>query len=162
METVIVAVGSNLGDRLENLKKAGIFLEEISESPVQKSSVWESEPVGAAKFTFYNSTARISTSKSPSQLLKLLKEFEQYCGREKNPERWGPRVLDLDIIRYGNLVIEEENLIIPHPEYRQRLFVLLPMNEIDGKWVDTETKKSISLMLREAPDIDIKQTNFSW
>lgn len=162
METVIVAVGSNLGNRLENLHKAGIFLEKISEVPIKKSSVWESEPVGAAKYTFYNSAARISTSKPPNLLLKLLKEFEQICGREENPERWGPRVLDLDIIRYGNLVIEEENLIIPHPEYRQRLFVLLPMNEIDDNWVDINSDKPISLMLKEASEIEINKTNLRW
>ncbi len=162
METVVVAAGSNLGDRLKNLQHAAHFLEEISSGAVQKASIWESEPVGGAKFTFYNSVAKINTAYSPSSLLQMLKEFEQVCGREKNPERWGPRILDLDIIRFGNLVIENENLIIPHPEYSRRLFVLLPMNEIDGSWVDVTTRKSMSTMLSEAPEIEIKKTNFDW
>lgn len=162
METVVIAAGSNLGNRLKNLQNAARFLEQISKSPVQKASIWESEPVGGAQFTFYNSVAKISTPHSPDNLLQMLKEFEQLCGREKNPERWGPRILDLDIIRYGDLVIENENLIIPHPEYNRRLFVLLPMNEIDGSWVDITTRKSMSTMLGEAPEIKIKKTKFDW
>jgi 2-amino-4-hydroxy-6-hydroxymethyldihydropteridine diphosphokinase len=162
METVVVAAGSNLGDRLKNLQHAAGFLKKISKDPVQKASIWESEPVGGAKFTFYNSVAKITTPHSPAYLLQMLKEFEQLCGREKNPERWGPRILDLDIIRYGNLVIENENLIIPHPEYRRRLFVLLPMNEIDSSWIDLSTRKNMSTMLNEAPEIEIKKTNFDW
>jgi len=162
MEEVIVAVGSNLGDRLSYIKKAGVFLENISLKPVQKASVWESEPVGGAKYSFLNSAAKIVTDTGPAELLKNLKEFEQTCGREKNPERWGPRVIDLDIISYGNLVIEQESLIIPHPEYEMRKFVLNPMMEINSNWCDPRTGLSIEKILKNAPSIKIYKTDYSW
>jgi 2-amino-4-hydroxy-6-hydroxymethyldihydropteridine diphosphokinase len=162
MEEVIVAVGSNLGDRQENLQKAGIFLEQLSEGSIQKSSIWQSEPVGAAKFTFYNSVAAIKTSLQPGELLQELKLFEQQCGREKNPERWGPRILDLDIISYGNLVIDNESLIIPHPEYHRRLFVLYPISEIAPGWIDPKSSKTVKQMIDSAPQIEINKTKISW
>jgi 2-amino-4-hydroxy-6-hydroxymethyldihydropteridine diphosphokinase len=162
METVIIAIGSNLGNRLLTIRKAGEFLAELSCQSVTKASIWESEPVGGAKFTFYNTAAKITTSLSPIELLTKLKNFEQQCGREKNPERWGPRVLDLDIIRYGNLVIDDDTLIIPHPEYKKRLFVLLPMEEIDKHWHDPGNRETVSGMIQSAPEIEIRKTEFSW
>lgn len=162
MEEVTIAAGSNLGERQDYLKQASAFLKSISEGGFIKSSVWESEPVGGALYPFYNSAVRISTSVGPVVLLKKLKEFEQKCGREKNPERWGPRVLDLDIIRFGNLVIDTENLIIPHPEYSRRLFVLLPMLEVDPDWIDPATRRSLSEMIIEAPEMEIRKTETDW
>lgn len=162
MESVIIAVGSNLGDRHEMLQKAGAFLNSISKTPVEKSSIWESEPVGPSKYTFLNSAAKISTNLQPAILLGRLKTFEQQMGREKNSKRWSPRILDLDIITYGSLVIHQENLIIPHPEYSRRLFVLLPMNEIAQGWIDPNTGQVLDHMLNNAPDIDIERTKLTW
>ncbi len=162
METVTVAVGSNLGNRLKTIRKAGEFLSGLSVSPIKKASVWESEPVGKAKYRFYNTTAEISTELSPAQLLEKLKSFEQACGREENPVRWGPRILDLDIIRYDNLVMQNEELVIPHPEYSKRLFVLLPMAEINETWLDPITQTPISEMIKNAPEIDIQKTDLNW
>lgn len=162
METVVIAVGSNLGDRLDYLKQAGEFLSGLSEGIAKKSSIWESEPVGGAEYTFLNSTVLIETTREPGDLLKLLKKFEQECGREKVPQRWGPRVLDLDIIGFGDLVIDRETLIIPHPEYHRRLFVLCPMKEIIPGWTDPVTLKGLREMIGEAPAIEIKKTDLSW
>lgn len=162
METVIIAAGSNLGDRPDYLKQAGIFLSGLSEGVVNKSSIWESEPVGSALYTFLNSTAIIETTRKPDELLELLKDFEQECGREKDPQQWGPRVLDLDIIGFGDLVIDQETLIIPHPEYHRRLFVLFPMMEIIPGWTDPVTRRGLREMIGEAPTIEIKKTDLSW
>lgn len=162
MEEIIIAVGSNLGDRLSYIQKAGVYLEKISENPVQKASIWESEPVGGAKYTFLNTAARIYTNRTPLELLKNLKSFEQTCGREKNPERWGPRVIDLDIISYGNLVIEQESLIIPHPEFSKRRFVLNPMLEINSDWCDPRTGLDIKQIQQNAPSLKIYKTEYSW
>lgn len=162
MEKVIIAVGSNLGDRLEMLRKAGTFLERLTESEVKKASVWESEPVGGAKFSFYNSVAQIETSLQPLDLLNQLKAFEQGCGREKNPERWAPRILDMDIILYGNLVIHFDTLIIPHQEYKNRQFVLCPLQEIIPNLRDPKTKTPIGQMMKQAPEIEISKTDLIW
>lgn len=162
MEPVIIAAGSNLGDRHRMLLEGGRFLESLSENRIRKSSVWESEPVGPSKFTFLNSAARLSTSLKPADLLKNLKDFELKMGRRASARRWGPRILDLDIIAYGDLVIRKENLIIPHPEYSRRLFVLLPMMEITETWTDPISGRSVEDHLNSAPDMDIKKTNLTW
>ncbi len=162
METVIIAIGSNLGDRLTTIRKAGKYLAQLSHDPVIKSSVWESEPVGGALYSFYNTAAAITTTANPVDLLVSLKQFEQQCGREKNPQRWGPRILDLDIISYGNLVIEEDTLIIPHPEYQNRLFVLMPLAEIAQDWADPRTGKPISEMINSAFVSGLHKTDLEW
>lgn len=162
MEEVVIATGSNLGNRLDYIQRAGEFLQSLSGGKILKASVWESEPVGGAKFPFLNSAAKIETFLPAEDLLHKLKVFEKQCGREQNPKRWGPRVIDLDIIRYGNLVIQKENLIIPHPEYSKRLFVLLPMLQIDSEWRDPRTGKTVKDMADQAPQIEIHQTSFRW
>lgn len=144
------------------IKKAGRFLESCSITGFQKSSIWESEPVGGAKFTFYNSVAKINTQLPPRELLIKLKQFEQDCGRDPDPARWSPRLLDLDIIGYDDLVIERENLIIPHQEYRNRLFVLNPLKEIEDDWYDPVSHRHIDELIKNAPKIDIKKTDLEW
>ncbi|MEX0770068.1 MAG: 2-amino-4-hydroxy-6-hydroxymethyldihydropteridine diphosphokinase [Balneolaceae bacterium] len=162
MAKVIVAAGSNLGDRRGYLEQAGEFLSSLSGFPLRKSSVWESEPVGPAEFSFLNTTALIETEQRPADLLSELKRFEQKLGRDANPKRWGPRILDLDIISYNNLVIKSDTLIIPHPEYQYRLFVLLPMKELLPEWTDPLSGKSIRTMIKNAPDLQIEKTDHSW
>lgn len=162
MEPVIIAVGSNLGDRHDVLKKTGAFLESLSAGEIHKSSIWDSEPIGPSKYNFLNCAARIKTRCGPFELLELLKGFEQKMGRKKNSKRWGPRILDLDIIAWGRLVIHEENLIIPHPEYSKRQFVLLPMNEITQGWADPITGKTLNDYLKSAPDMQIEKTKLMW
>ncbi len=162
MEKVTIALGSNMGNRLQTIRKAGEFLSNLSVKPVKKASIWESEPVGGAKYRFYNTVAEITTTLTAGVLLGQLKQFEQQCGREKKPVRWGPRILDLDIIRYGSLAVQKENLIIPHPEYQNRLFVLMPIFEIDDTWRDPVTQTSISDLIKQAPDIELKKTELTW
>ena len=162
MEPVIIAVGSNMGDRLSYIQKAGEFLESLSEDKIKKSSIWESEPIGGAKYTFLNCAAKIFTSLEPKVLLKRVKDFEKSCGREENPVRWGPRVIDLDLIAFGDLVIQEEDLIIPHPEYKNRRFVLLPLQEVDRNWKDPVEHQKIDTLVEGAPEMDLQKTDYNW
>lgn len=162
MEEVIIAIGSNLGDRLTMIRNAGLFLDSLSESDVERASVWESEPVGGAKYTFLNTAAKITTRLTPTELLKKLKDYERLSGRDANPTRWGPRILDLDIVRYGKLVFENDSLIIPHPEYQNRLFVLLPMKEIDRDWIDPQSRLSLDELIKNAPKMELQKTNDRW
>lgn len=161
MESVIIAIGANLGNRLHTFKKAAQFLSNLSRSPIEKASIWESEPVGPAKYTFYNSVVKITTDLQSQELLKRLKQFEKAAGRSKT-ERWGPRVLDLDIISFGDLVIDDDTLIIPHPEYQRRLFVLLPMSEIAPDWCDPVSGTNIQQLIELAPGMEIEKTDISW
>lgn len=162
MEPVIIAVGSNMGDRLSYIQKAGEFLESLSEGEITKSSVWDSEPIGGAKYHFLNCVAKITTSSAPESLLEQLKDFEQSCGREMNPVRWGPRVIDLDLITYSDLVIQQEGLIIPHAEYTRRLFVLLPLQEIDSNWRDPVNNTHIEKLTKHAPPMELQKTGYDW
>ena len=95
MEKVVIASGSNLGNRLGYLERAGTFLSELTQGTIKKASVWESEPVGAAEYTFLNSAALIETEKKPEELLALLKNFEQECGREKRSRALGDRAYSI-------------------------------------------------------------------
>jgi 2-amino-4-hydroxy-6-hydroxymethyldihydropteridine diphosphokinase len=162
MEEVVIALGSNLGDRLQMIRNAGIFLDSLSESAVERASIWESEPVGGAKYTFLNTAAKITTRLTPLELLKELKDFEQLSGRDANPTRWGPRILDMDIIRYGDLICKEASLTIPHPEYQNRLFVLLPMLEIDAGWIDPELRLPLDRFIKDAPKMELQKTDDRW
>lgn len=162
MEPVVIAVGSNLGNRHQMLQKAADYLESISDSAVVKSSIWESEPIGPSKYSFLNAAVMMYTSAKPLEVLKSCKDFEKSAGRDTKSERWAPRLLDLDIITYGDLVIHEETLIIPHPEYAKRLFVLLPLKEVGPGWKDPATKKSVQTLIEEAPDMEINKTNLTW
>lgn len=162
MEPVIIALGSNLGDRHGILISAAKYLESISEGSIRKSSIWESEPVGPARYTFLNAVVKMHASQSPPELLTLLKSYEKRAGRNPSGKKWGPRLLDLDIITYGNLVIRDETLIIPHPEYTNRKFVLLPMKEVAPAWIDPESGRSIDQMVETAPEMSIEKTNLTW
>ncbi|MFO7847904.1 MAG: 2-amino-4-hydroxy-6-hydroxymethyldihydropteridine diphosphokinase [Balneolaceae bacterium] len=162
MEPVIIALGSNLGDRQRVLHSAGLFLKSLSTTQFRKSSIWESEPVGPAKYPFLNAVISIDTQLTPQNLLKKLKQFERATGRDHHPVRWGPRILDLDIIAYGSLVIQSDTLIIPHPEFSKRLFVLLPLQQVEPEWSDPETGKTVSQLVENAPAMKIVQTTTSW
>ncbi|PTM16466.1 MAG: 2-amino-4-hydroxy-6-hydroxymethyldihydropteridine diphosphokinase [Bacteroidetes bacterium] len=159
METAIIALGSNLGDRLSHLRFALAALQSISEGPVQASSVWESEPIGPSEHLFYNAAASIQTNLSPQQLFEACKTIEKDAGREPGRIRWAARVLDLDIIQYGNLVIHTESLIIPHREYQNRLFVLLPVQEISPGFKDPVTETPIGNLIRKCPEMKIRNVS---
>lgn len=126
-----IGLGSNMGDRLGYLRAA---LHEMALRPeirvMRVSSVYESEPVGYKEQSwFLNQVAEVETSLDPWQLLRALQGIENRLGR-KRIFRWGPRVIDLDLLLYGRLVLEDEELTLPHPRMYERNFVLFPLNEI--------------------------------
>jgi 2-amino-4-hydroxy-6-hydroxymethyldihydropteridine diphosphokinase len=126
---VYLGLGSNLGERTRNLEKS---LEKITglASIEQKSSIYETEPWGLKEQpNFLNQVIRINTRLAPLELLSALKKIERTMGRKKSV-KYGPRLIDLDILFYDDLVMKTETLTIPHPMLTQRAFVLVPLNEI--------------------------------
>ena len=111
---VYLGLGSNLGDRAANLREALRRLSPLAR-PEEVSSLYETAPVGEEEQpTFYNAVCRIVTALEPAALLRHLKDIEFAIGRRPGP-RWGPRPIDLDILLYGDRVLEQEDLLIPHP-----------------------------------------------
>lgn len=126
-------MGSNLGDRRENLLHA---LRLLHAKPgvrvIEVSSLYESEPWGFLKQPdFLNLVALVSTSRDPREMLEACREVEDALGRVRG-ERWGPRVIDVDILLYDDLVWEDEDLVIPHPRMGERDFVTVPLAELRG------------------------------
>ncbi len=130
LHSAIIALGSNLegkiGDRVANLR---FGLERIS--PVKKSNVFETAPVGGPdnQGAYLNMVAEMQTELDPLSLLRLLNEIEAESGRERLVH-WGPRTLDLDILFYDDVTIASEVLTIPHPRFSERRFVLAPLSQV--------------------------------
>jgi len=132
-EPVFVALGSNLGDRGENLALARDRLGALPGTEVvAASSVEETEPLGdVPQGAYLNQMVLLRTTLSPRELLDACLGIEREAGRVRR-ERWGPRLLDLDIVRFGERTLEEPDLIIPHPELANRPFWLRELAELQS------------------------------
>lgn len=162
MAQVIIALGSNLDDPHKQLKTACKFLEDISLTPIKKSSIYRSEPVGPSENDFLNAVAVIETDLEPAQLFEKLKAQEKEQGRPSRYPKWTARTLDLDIIGWDHLVIETDTLIIPHQEYKSRLFVLLPLKDVLPDWQDPVSAQHVDELIEQAPKLDIVKTTLNW
>jgi len=148
----LIGVGSNIGLAAQNCEKA-IALVKKSESVnvTAQSSLYESQPVGKTNQSwFVNTTIEVYTKLDPEELLQLLLNIEQEFGRIRN-EKWGARIIDLDLLDFEGLVIDSKTLTLPHPEMTQRRFVLEPLSEIAGETIHPLKKKMISELLKELP-----------
>lgn len=126
---VYLSLGSNLGDRAENLQQAITHLEKIGKV-VAVSAFYETEPIEfAAQPWFLNCAVKLDTEKMPRQMLSAVLDVEQRMGRRRIQKN-GPRTIDIDILLFGSSIIETQGLIIPHPALHLRRFVLEPMTEI--------------------------------
>ena len=132
MSVAYLGVGSNLGNRRANIKKAISILKNNPRVKIREiSSLYETLPVGGPRQgPFLNCAIKIETSLSPRELLIFLKDTESQAGRRPSKVRWGPRVIDLDILLYGNKVVSQPDLKIPHPRLAERAFALKPLAEI--------------------------------
>ena len=142
-----------MGNRSENLQKAIHLLKGQDEIEVKRlSSIYETDPVGFEdQAAFLNMVVQIETSLSPQQLLEVILQTEQTLGRIR-VFRWGPRIIDLDILLYNHENIETEQLIVPHPRMHERLFVLIPLLEIDEMLVHPAIGKGFKQILGEIPE----------
>ncbi|HWF58816.1 MAG TPA: 2-amino-4-hydroxy-6-hydroxymethyldihydropteridine diphosphokinase [Nitrospira sp.] len=156
METVFIGFGSNVDDRIDFCDRAVTLLSLLPHSRLNGISLlYETEPVwdqtDPGDGWFLNGVVQLETDIMPRSLLTTLQEIERSLGRDDD-NRSGPRTIDLDILFYGEHVIKEPGLTIPHPRLHQRRFVLMPMNELDPLWVHPTFKQSVTQLLTEAKD----------
>ena len=126
-----LALGSNLGDRLEHLGEAVRLLEGTDGVDVVRSSrIYETDPVGPPQPAYLNAVIEVETTRSPRELLQACRAVEDATGRVR-AERWGPRTIDVDVLTFDERTVDEPDLQIPHPRMHERGFVLVPLGELD-------------------------------
>jgi 2-amino-4-hydroxy-6-hydroxymethyldihydropteridine diphosphokinase len=127
-----LGLGSNLGDRLANLRRAIELLDAVDGiAVVRTSSVYQTEPVGPPQPDYLNAVAEVRTSLTARALLDAALGVERALGRVR-AERWGPRTVDVDLLTYGDEHIDEPGLTVPHPRMAERAFVMIPLLELES------------------------------
>lgn len=145
-----IGIGSNVGDKIDNCIKVISEIEKIDKNKIIAiSSLYKTEPIDYIKQDwFVNCVVKIETDLTPYSLLSDLQDVEKRLGRKKGV-KWGPRTIDLDILIFNSLIIDDDKLKIPHPRMHERRFVLEPLSEIDENLIHPIIKKSIRILLNE-------------
>ena len=154
LHTVYISVGSNLGDKLDNCRKgiAALSREGVTTVAAQ-SSFYKTDPVDyTAQDWFINAAVKILTVLEPMSLLDDLKKIQRRAGRTHDPIQFGPRILDLDIIFYDEVVIDSEVIVLPHPRMHKRRFVLKPICDIDPQLIHPVLKEDVQTLLSNLGD----------
>jgi 2-amino-4-hydroxy-6-hydroxymethyldihydropteridine diphosphokinase len=133
MTRVYVGLGANLGERERTIRRALALLEAQPDvEVVAVSTLRETEPVGYVdQPRFLNGVAALETNATPRDVLERLIRVERALGRTRDGPRWGPRIIDLDLLLYGEQIVDEPGLRVPHPRLTERRFVLEPLAELD-------------------------------
>ena len=160
MEKVYLSLGTNLGERSENLKKAIELLGENGVKIVNKSNIYETEPLHVKEQPdFLNMVVEGECECEVEELLRICQKIEKDMGRERGEEsgggsvqRYGPRIIDIDILFYGTWQIERDTLKVPHERMNERRFVLQPLSEIAAKLVHPGLLKNVEDLLNECGD----------
>jgi 2-amino-4-hydroxy-6-hydroxymethyldihydropteridine diphosphokinase len=153
MSDVYLILGSNLGDRMKNLRKATELISKNAGKIISRSAVYETEPWGFNhRLNFLNQVLKINTALKPQEILEVIIKIEKLSGRKRNNNTYTARVIDIDILFYNNKVIKSDKLIIPHPRIQERMFVLVPMAELQPDYIHPELLLSISQLKNECRD----------
>jgi 2-amino-4-hydroxy-6-hydroxymethyldihydropteridine diphosphokinase len=156
MSQCAIALGSNLGNSQKTLEDA---IAVLTSTPVINflavSSWYQTKPIGPPQPDYLNGCATFDVQQTPEELLVLLQAIELQFGRVRT-EKWGARSLDLDLLLYGNLIINTPNLILPHPRMNERAFVLVPLAEIAADWQEPTSGQAISQLAKAIDTSDVK------
>jgi len=160
MNKAYLLIGGNLGNREENLSKAVDLINEQCGNITKTSSLYETAAWGVTEQpSFLNQALEISTSLNAKQLMRKALAIEKTMGRVRK-EKFGPRIIDIDILFYENEVHDLSFLKIPHPELQNRRFVLVPLAEINSEFQHPVLKKTVAELLEECPDnLEVKKIN---
>ena len=150
METACaVALGSNLGDSEQTIEEALVRLDRVDGMRLGvRSNLYKTAPVGPPQPDYINACAIFHTVLSPEQVLEVLLTIEASFGRIRH-ERWGPRTLDLDLLLYGDQIVDSPNLTLPHPRMHERAFVLVPLTEIAADWRHPVRQSTVKELLTQ-------------
>ncbi len=162
MVKVYLSLGSNLGDRESNLAQATMALSvEINIFNIVSSAYYESEPLyNLSQPDFLNSVLRCDTSLRAFDFFDVTNKIEKMLGRVKNKKRNQPRIIDIDILFFGDSVLETSELTIPHPSFQFRKFVLIPFAEIEPNFKVPNQGISINKLITNCPDQTNVRTHF--
>lgn len=152
-DAVFIGLGSNLGERLENITHALNQIQHLSKTDiVDFSSIYETAPVGyGPQRQFFNQVARLQTGLDPGKLLTECMRIERHLGRKRRV-KWGPRTLDVDLLFWDDKVIDTKELTVPHPHVASRRFVLEPLCEIAPTFVTPLNQKTVRDLLAACQD----------
>jgi 2-amino-4-hydroxy-6-hydroxymethyldihydropteridine diphosphokinase len=157
---IFLLLGSNQGQADENLLKARYSVEQRAGIILRSSSVYRTEAWGNTdQPDFYNQVLEIDTTLEPHDLLSTVLKIENELGRIRT-EKWGPRIIDIDILLYKEKIIDSESLSVPHPGIPFRRFTLVPLNEIASDVIHPGLKKNIKTLLADCSDVsDVKKAD---
>jgi len=153
MNKVFLLLGGNLGDRIKLLHSAKQLIQYKIGNIEKESSIYESLPWGfEAEQNFLNQVAIINTNLSAQKVLKFCQEIENDLGRKRYSDHYESRTMDIDILFYNDEIINDKNLIVPHPKLHQRRFTLEPLVEISPEYVHPVLKKRLQVILNDCKD----------
>lgn len=162
-EIIYLSLGSNLGDRMQNLRQARKLIEEQAGELLEGSKIYQSEAWGySSSNEFYNGCLSVLSHLEPFALLETLMEIETSMGRIRKGGEYSDRLIDIDLLFYGDTILEQARLTLPHPAIANRRFVLLPLTDIAAELVHPVSGLTIQEMLQKCPGKDSVTPVATW
>ncbi|MCX6206938.1 MAG: 2-amino-4-hydroxy-6-hydroxymethyldihydropteridine diphosphokinase [Bacteroidetes bacterium] len=158
MNIAYLLIGGNLGNRSANLKKASLLIDQTCGKIIQSSAIYETAAWGLTNQpSFFNQAIKLQTNLAPELLMEQLLAIEKKMGRVRS-KKLGPRIIDLDMLFYNQIILNTDLLVLPHPAIAERRFALLPLTEIASNFLHPVHKKTIEDLLVACPDqLDVQK-----